>query len=129
MPVYVGGMQVCVACRNADLQAILSTDVSQLGQVPRLHALSLNSLRMKLIKELEMVISQMSCRACICCSGSCPYRDGKTKQVRWKLVSDKACWRLYSIPVTICKCCFMRFIISFLEYPPLAQHVPAEKLF
>jgi hypothetical protein len=68
-----------VLCSSADLEAILATDLSQLGQVPKLQALALSTLRTRLLKELEEVITQISCtRACYFANND----ESKAKQVR-----------------------------------------------
>jgi hypothetical protein len=55
--------QVCMpACRDADLETILATDLSQLGQVPKLQALAISALRSKLLIELEQLLRTIQVR-------------------------------------------------------------------
>jgi hypothetical protein len=44
-------------CRNVDLETILATDLSQLGQVPKLQALALSALRGHLLTKLERLLA------------------------------------------------------------------------
>lgn len=60
---------------NADLEVVLATDLAQLGQVPKLQALSISALRLHLLKELEMVVSKQCMTACMC-----PGRRPETKK-------------------------------------------------
>jgi hypothetical protein len=66
------------ACRNADLEVILATDLNQLGQVPKLQALAISALRSRLLAELEALIASLALQSCSC--GSC--NGDKAKQVR-----------------------------------------------
>lgn len=65
-----------VCCRSADLEVVLATDLNQLGQVSKLQALAISTLRTRLLKELESVITQLSLTGCSCVSVA----DDKTKQ-------------------------------------------------
>lgn len=83
-------------CRNADLEVVLATDLTQLGQVPKLQALSISALRLHLLKELEMVVSQQCMPACMC-TGRRP--ETKKSQV----VSAISAFREFCF--SVCLCC------------------------
>jgi hypothetical protein len=59
---HTEGASFATECRNADLETILATDLSQLGQVPKLQALALSALRAKLSVELESLLRTLQPR-------------------------------------------------------------------
>ena len=83
------------SCRSADLETILATDLSQLGQVPKLQTLALASLRARLRIDLDNLLRRFKQRDAAgdtaakcgkvdddCASGRSFILDGSPKSAR-----------------------------------------------